>query len=66
MPSLFTNTPDALLRLWNKFALHRDFDANNPPATIKEAYQQVIALKEDGTWLIVNNMYTTLRGEGDP
>ncbi len=23
-------------------------------------------LKEDGTWLIVNTMYTTLREEGDP
>ena len=31
MPTPFTDAPDALLRLWNKFALHRGFDANNPP-----------------------------------
>ncbi len=42
MPTPFT---DVLLRLWNKFALHRGFDANNPPATIEGAYRQVIALQ---------------------
>ena len=42
MPTPFAN---ALLRLWNKFALYRGFDANNPPATKEEAYRPVIALQ---------------------
>jgi len=44
-PTPFTDAPDPLLRLWNKFALHRGLHANNPPATMKKAYRQVIALQ---------------------
>ncbi len=57
MPSLFTNTPDALLRLWNKFALHRGLDANNPPATIEEAYRQVIALQLGHVAYLLEDIY---------
>ncbi len=32
MPTPFTDAPNALLRLWNKFALRRGLDANDPPA----------------------------------
>ncbi len=43
MPTPFTDAPDALLRLWNKFALSGDLDGSTPPATMREAYNQVVA-----------------------
>ncbi len=44
MPTPFTNAPDALLHLWNKFALSGDLDGSTTPATVQEAYDQVIAI----------------------
>jgi len=42
MPTPFT---DALKTLWNKFALRGDLDGSNPPATMREAYNQVVAIQ---------------------
>ncbi len=45
MPTPFTNAPDSLLHLWNKFSLSGEVDAQNPPATMREAYNQVLAIQ---------------------
>ncbi len=45
MPTPFTDAPDALLHLWNKFALSGDLDGSTPPATMQEAYNQVVAIQ---------------------
>ncbi len=45
MPTPFTDAPDALLHLWNKFALSGDLDGSTPPATMREAYNQVVAIQ---------------------
>ncbi len=37
--------PHELLRLWNKFALSGEVDAQHPPATVQEAYEQVIGIQ---------------------
>ena len=34
--------PDELLRWWNKFSLTGDVDADNPPATAREAHHLLI------------------------
>ncbi len=41
----FTDAPDALLHLWNKLALSGDLDGSTPPATMREAYNQVVAIQ---------------------
>ncbi len=38
-------TRSELERLWNKFALRGDLDGSNPPATLGEAYNQVIEIQ---------------------
>jgi len=43
--SAFTDAPFALQALWNKFALRRDLGGSNPPATMQEAYNQVVAVQ---------------------
>ncbi len=43
MPTPFTDAPDALLHLWNKFALSGEVGAQNPPATMREAYDREAA-----------------------
>ncbi len=45
MPTPFTDAPDALLHLWNKFSLSGEVDAQKPPATMREAYNQVVAIQ---------------------
>ena len=40
----FTDAPFALKALWNKFALRGEVDARNPPATVQEAYNQVVEI----------------------
>ncbi len=45
MPAPFTDAPDALLHLWNKFALRGDLDGSNPPATMQGAYNQVVEIR---------------------
>ncbi len=40
MPTPFTDAPDTLLHLWNKLSLSGDLDGSNPPATMREAYNQ--------------------------
>ncbi len=45
MPTPFINAPDALLHLWNKFSLSGEVDGSNPPATMREAYNQVVAIQ---------------------
>jgi len=45
MPTPFTNAPDALLRLWNKFALRGGVDAQNLPDSVQDAYNQVLVLQ---------------------
>jgi len=45
MPTPFTDAPFALKALWNKFALSGDLDGGNPPATVQEAYNQVVAVQ---------------------
>ncbi len=37
--------PPALQRFWNQFALSGEVDGNNPPATVREAYNQVVAVQ---------------------
>ncbi len=41
----FSDAPFALQALWNKFALRGDLDGSNPPATMQEAYNQVVAVQ---------------------
>ncbi len=36
--------PPPLQRLWNQFALSGDGDGANPPATMQEAYNPVVAI----------------------
>ncbi len=36
---------DALLRLWNKFALRGGVDAQNLPDSVQDAYNQVVAIQ---------------------
>ncbi len=38
----FTDAPFALQALWNKFALGGELDPLSPPATVREAYNQVV------------------------
>ncbi len=40
----FTDAPFALKALWNKFALGGELDPHDPPATVREAYNQVVAV----------------------
>ncbi len=40
----FTDVPFALKALWNKFALGGELDPLSPPATVREAYNQVVAV----------------------
>ncbi len=40
----FTDFPFALKALWNKFALRGELDLHSPPATVREAYNQVVAV----------------------
>ncbi len=40
----FTDAPFALKALWNKFALRCELDPHDPPATVREAYNQVVAV----------------------
>ncbi len=49
----FTDVPFALQALWNKFALRGELAPHYPPATVREAYNQVVAvqLKEMGETL---------------
>ncbi len=41
----FTDAPFALKALWNKFALRGELDPHDPPATVREAYNQVVAVQ---------------------
>ncbi len=40
----FTDAPFALQALWNKFALRGELHPHNPPATVREASNQVVAV----------------------
>ena len=40
----FTDAPFALKTLWNKFGLRGELDLLSPPATVREAYNQVVAV----------------------
>ncbi len=40
-----TDAPVALKGLWNKFALRGELDPHDPPATVREAYNQVVAIQ---------------------
>ncbi len=40
----FTDAPFALKALWNKFTLRGELDPLSPPATVREAYNQVVAV----------------------
>ncbi len=40
----FTDAPFALKALWHKFALRGELDPHSPPATVREAYTQVVAV----------------------
>ncbi len=40
----FTDAPFALKALWNKFALRGELAPLSPPATVREAYNQVVAV----------------------
>ncbi|MDA2911776.1 hypothetical protein MYX04_12715 [Nitrospiraceae bacterium AH_259_D15_M11_P09] len=40
----FTDAPFALQALWNKFTLRGELDPHFPPATVREAYNQVVAV----------------------
>ncbi len=41
----FTDAPFALQALWHKFALRGEVDSQNPPATVQEAYNQVVGVQ---------------------
>ncbi len=41
----FTDAPFALQALWNKFTLRGELDPHYPPATVREAYNQVVAVQ---------------------
>ncbi len=40
-----TDAPVARKALWHKFALGGEVDSQNPPATVREAYNQVVAVQ---------------------
>ncbi len=40
----FTDAPFGLKALWNKFALRGELDPLSPPASVREAYNQVVAV----------------------
>ncbi len=40
----FTDAPFALQALWHKFALRGELDPLSPPATVREAYTQVVGV----------------------
>ncbi len=40
----FADAPFALKALWNKFALRGELDPHDPPVTVREAYNQVVAV----------------------
>ncbi len=40
----FTDAPFALQALWHKFALRGELDPLSPPATVRETYNQVVAV----------------------
>ena len=42
---LFTDAPFALKALWNKFALRGELHPHSPPASVREAYNQVVAVQ---------------------
>ncbi len=72
MPTPFTDAPLALLRMWNKFALSGDLDGSTPPATMREAYNQVVAIQlrqmREGVQAINENVQhlLDLDGPGPP
>ncbi len=41
----FTNAPFALKALWIKFALGGELGPHDPPANVREAYNQVVAVQ---------------------
>ncbi len=41
----FTDAPVGLQALWNKLSLSGEVDARNPPATVQEAYNQVVEIQ---------------------
>ena len=41
----FTDAPFALKALWHKFALRGELAPHSPPATVREAYTQVVAVQ---------------------
>jgi len=41
----FADAPLELQRLWNKFALRGELAPLSPPATVREAYNQVVAVQ---------------------
>ncbi len=41
----FTDVPFALKALWHKFALGGELDPHGPPATVREANNQVVAVQ---------------------
>ncbi len=41
----FTDAPFALQALWHKFTLRGELDPHSPPATVREAYNQVVAVQ---------------------
>ncbi len=45
MPTSFTDAPAALPHLWNTFFLSGKVVGQNPPATMREAYNQVVAIQ---------------------
>ncbi len=40
-----TDAPFTLKALWNKFALRGELHTHNPPATVREAYNQVVGVQ---------------------
>ncbi len=41
----FTDAPFTLQALWSKFALRGELAPHSPPATVREAYNQVVAVQ---------------------
>ncbi len=44
MSTPFTDAPFALKALWHKLTLRGELDPHSPPATVREAYTQVVAV----------------------
>ncbi len=40
----FTDAPFTLQALWHKFALRGELDPHDPPGTVREAYNRVVAI----------------------